>query len=134
MDSTRQLGRSRQTRQYRIYHNVISHGLCTGCSAGLLPLHLCLLPILTPLVPLLVNNLQTSLRRRYNVERLDTDPLFLIQHEHYTFHNVLCNERLEAVHEGVVLVLVIANTERRSESVNGCTERATMSQGRGGGC
>ena len=73
-------------------------------------LHFFLLPVRTSLVPLPIKDLQTPLRSRHNIQRLNTDPLLLAQHENRAISHIVRNERLEAIHKSVITILVIPDT------------------------
>ena len=47
----------------------------------------------------LTNNLQTPLRRRHHIQRLDTDPLPLLEHSQRTPRHIIQIQRLKPLHK-----------------------------------
>jgi hypothetical protein len=74
-------------------------------------LHRFSLPPFVSAVPLAIKNLQTPLRSRHNIHRLDTHPIFLTQHKRRGLRNVVCDQRLKTLHKLVVPGLIEADTD-----------------------
>lgn len=67
---------------------------------------------IVPLIPRLIHNLQTPLRRRLDIQSRHTDPVLRTQHISRRFGNMLSHQWFHAAHEIAINLLIIRHPLR----------------------